>query len=102
MKTVRRLITAAIIGFVLGVFDRDYHGAGIAIGLVLLALWWLYLIRIDKKRHDSVTSGDTIAGRPPASHLFPAFASPYHRAAKCRVGTDPSCAEGGAMSGFVN
>lgn len=36
MKTVRRLITAEIIGFVLGVFDRYYPGVGIAIGLVLL------------------------------------------------------------------
>ena len=32
MKTVRRLITAEIIGFVLGVFDRYYPGVGIAIG----------------------------------------------------------------------
>ena len=65
MKTVRRLITAEIIAFVLGVFDRYYPGVGIAIGLVLLALWWLYLVRIDKKRHDSVTWGDTISGCPP-------------------------------------
>ena len=57
MKTVRRLITAAIIGFVLGVFDRDYHEAGIAIGLVLLALWWLYLILIGKKRHEQCHLG---------------------------------------------
>ena len=71
MKTVRRLITAALIGFVLGVLDRDYPGLGIAIGLVLLALWWLYLARMDKKRHDSVTSGDTSSGRPlAASHSY--------------------------------
>ena len=36
MKPVRRLITAAIIGFVLGVFDRDYPGLGL---LGLLSGW---------------------------------------------------------------